>query len=89
MSSSGALADVVEASSCSGSARLSYDTSCISNKEYLLSVADGQDACSSTAQIGFTVGQLILPNGDKYSGTLSGNMPEVSGKYTWSDGCAA
>ncbi|KAG1359625.1 putative Phosphatidylinositol 4-phosphate 5-kinase 9 [Cocos nucifera] len=87
MSAPGALADIVEASSCSGSARLSYDTSCIGNKEYLLSVADGQDACSSTAQIGFTVGELILPNGDHYSGTLLGNMPEGSGKYIWSDGC--
>ncbi|XP_008779154.2 phosphatidylinositol 4-phosphate 5-kinase 9-like isoform X2 [Phoenix dactylifera] len=86
MSAPGALADAVEASSCSGSARLSHDTSCVSNKEYLLSFANGQDVRSSTAQIGFPVGELVLPNGDKYSGTLLGNMPEGSGKYTWSDG---
>ncbi|KAJ4778437.1 Phosphatidylinositol-4-phosphate 5-kinase family protein [Rhynchospora pubera] len=36
---------------------------------------------------GFKVGEVILPNGDSYSGTLLGDTPEGSGKYIWSDGC--
>ncbi|XP_027360793.1 phosphatidylinositol 4-phosphate 5-kinase 2-like [Abrus precatorius] len=28
-----------------------------------------------------------LPNGDIYSGSLSGNVPHGAGKYLWSDGC--
>lgn len=78
MSSLGTLADDVEVPSCSGSAR---------DKEYLLGFANGQDTLSSSAHIGFTVGELVLPNGDKYCGTPLGNMPEGSGKYIWSDGC--
>ncbi|XP_020574505.1 phosphatidylinositol 4-phosphate 5-kinase 9 [Phalaenopsis equestris] len=30
--------------------------------------------------------ELLLPNGDMYSGTVLGNTPEGSGKYVWSDG---
>ncbi|QCD84901.1 phosphatidylinositol 4-phosphate 5-kinase 1-like [Vigna unguiculata] len=33
------------------------------------------------------VGEKSLPNGDIYSGTLSGNAPHGTGKYLWSDGC--
>ncbi|WVZ78345.1 hypothetical protein U9M48_026074 [Paspalum notatum var. saurae] len=32
-------------------------------------------------------GELILPNGDVYRGTLLGNTPDGSGRYIWSDGC--
>ncbi|KAK7399323.1 hypothetical protein VNO78_10505 [Psophocarpus tetragonolobus] len=32
-------------------------------------------------------GEKALPNGDIYSGSLSGNTPHGSGKYLWSDGC--
>ncbi|XP_008787445.2 phosphatidylinositol 4-phosphate 5-kinase 9-like [Phoenix dactylifera] len=78
MSALGTFADDVEVPSCSGSA---------GDKEYLLSFASGQDALSSSAHIGSTVGELILPDGDTYCGTLLGNMPEGSGKYIWSDGC--
>ncbi|CAL0319768.1 unnamed protein product [Lupinus luteus] len=28
-----------------------------------------------------------LPNGDVYAGTLTGNVPDGTGKYLWSDGC--
>ncbi|CAJ1974771.1 unnamed protein product [Sphenostylis stenocarpa] len=31
--------------------------------------------------------ERALPNGDIYSGSLSGNAPHGSGKYLWSDGC--
>ncbi|MCD9643358.1 Phosphatidylinositol 4-phosphate 5-kinase 9 [Datura stramonium] len=33
-----------------------------------------------------TVRDLFLPNGESYSGSLLGNIPEGSGKYVWSDG---
>lgn len=36
---------------------------------------------------GFRVGELILPNGESYSGSLLGNVPEGPGRYIWSDGC--
>ncbi|KAL5174101.1 Phosphatidylinositol 4-phosphate 5-kinase 1 [Glycine soja] len=32
-------------------------------------------------------GEKSLPNGDIYSGALSGNAPHGTGKYLWSDGC--
>lgn len=35
----------------------------------------------------FTVGEILLLNGESYSGSLLGNVPEGSGKYAWSDGC--
>lgn len=40
---------------------------------------------SSTAS-GFRVGEILLPNGESYSGSLLGNVPEGSGKYVWADG---
>ncbi|CAL0307850.1 unnamed protein product [Lupinus luteus] len=36
---------------------------------------------------GVTTVDKLLPNGDFYVGTLSGNVPHGSGKYVWSDGC--
>jgi 1-phosphatidylinositol-4-phosphate 5-kinase len=36
---------------------------------------------------GFRFGELLLPNGESYSGSLLGNIPEGMGKYVWSDGC--
>ncbi|ERN00946.1 phosphatidylinositol 4-phosphate 5-kinase 1 [Amborella trichopoda] len=29
----------------------------------------------------------LLPNGDLYAGTFSGNLPHGPGKYLWADGC--
>uniref|UniRef100_A0A453D1M2 Phosphatidylinositol 4-phosphate 5-kinase n=1 Tax=Aegilops tauschii subsp. strangulata TaxID=200361 RepID=A0A453D1M2_AEGTS len=35
-----------------------------------------------------SAGELTLPNGDLYSGTLSGGVPEGTGRYVWSgSGC--
>lgn len=36
---------------------------------------------------GFRVGELLLQNGESYSGSLLGNVPEGQGKYVWLDGC--
>ncbi|CAM0957584.1 unnamed protein product [Alopecurus aequalis] len=44
------------------------------------------NAASSTNSAGLRVGELTLPNGDIYSGTLSRKMqrPEGTGRYIWS-----
>ncbi|XP_022773203.1 phosphatidylinositol 4-phosphate 5-kinase 1-like [Durio zibethinus] len=39
-----------------------------------------------TAGSGATV-EKLLPNGDLYIGSFSGNTPHGSGKYLWKDGC--
>jgi len=44
-------------------------------------------ACTSSTASGFRVGEIVLPSGEHYSGSLLGNVPEGSGKYVWSDGC--
>ena len=46
-----------------------------------------RDAVHSSETAGFRVGELLLPNGDSYSGSLIGNVPEGRGKYVWQDGC--
>ncbi|KAK3036393.1 hypothetical protein RJ639_032162 [Escallonia herrerae] len=45
------------------------------------------EVVSSSETVGFRVGELLLSNGDLYSGSLLGNVPEGSGKYVWSNGC--
>ncbi|XP_047333791.1 phosphatidylinositol 4-phosphate 5-kinase 9 [Impatiens glandulifera] len=41
----------------------------------------------SSETVAFRVGEVLLTNGESYSGSLNGNMPEGSGRYVWSDGC--
>ncbi|GAB4856576.1 Phosphatidylinositol 4-phosphate 5-kinase 9 [Ancistrocladus abbreviatus] len=56
-------------------------------KDSLPALLNEEGAPTSPAASGFRVGEIILPNGDSYSGTLLGSTPEGSGKYIWSDGC--
>ena len=63
------------------------DISCISDKVLSLHLANVQASCSSSETVVLGLGELLLPNGDCYSGTLLGNMPDGQGKYVWSDGC--
>ncbi|XVE61629.1 hypothetical protein DITRI_Ditri06bG0055900 [Diplodiscus trichospermus] len=51
------------------------------------SILTNGDAGHSSETAGFRVGELLLPNGDSYSGFLLGNMPEGRGKYVWRGGC--
>ncbi|XP_022745754.1 phosphatidylinositol 4-phosphate 5-kinase 9-like isoform X2 [Durio zibethinus] len=44
-------------------------------------------AVHSSETAGFRVGELLLPNGDSYFGSLLGNMPEGRGRYVWRGGC--
>ena len=56
-------------------------TSIISN------VLSNGEVGHSSETAGFRVGELLLTNGESYSGSLLGNIPEGVGKYVWSDGC--
>ncbi|KAK9135487.1 hypothetical protein Syun_014817 [Stephania yunnanensis] len=83
MSAPVGLTDTVEpAFSCPGRTT-SLDIFAYTEKE----LTNGQASLSSSDIVGFRVGEHLLPNGDLYSGSLLGNMPESSGKYIWSDGC--
>ncbi|RDX76652.1 Phosphatidylinositol 4-phosphate 5-kinase 9, partial [Mucuna pruriens] len=52
-----------------------------------ISILTNGEAGHSSEVAGFRVGELLLPNGESYSGSLLGNTPEGRGKYVWSDGC--
>lgn len=52
-----------------------------------ISILTNGEAGHSTEIAGFRVQELSLPNGESYSGSLLGNVPEGQGKYVWSDGC--
>ncbi|KAG9449540.1 hypothetical protein H6P81_009505 [Aristolochia fimbriata] len=80
MSGPVALPDnLVAASLLDGRVRLSHDQSLVQS--------NGQASHPTAETGGFRVGELSLSNGEFYSGTLLGNMPEGTGKYIWSDGC--
>ncbi|KAL2554329.1 Phosphatidylinositol 4-phosphate 5-kinase 9 [Forsythia ovata] len=57
------------------------------NDKTLSSELDGEDSHASFETPGFRAGEFFLPNGESYSGSLIGNIPEGSGNYVWSDGC--
>ncbi|MCI17440.1 phosphatidylinositol 4-phosphate 5-kinase 9-like, partial [Trifolium medium] len=63
----------------------SLDT--FSSIDHISSILTNGEAGHSTEVAGFRVGELSLPNGESYSGSLLGNVPEGQGKYVWSDGC--
>ncbi|CAJ1968863.1 unnamed protein product [Sphenostylis stenocarpa] len=52
-----------------------------------ISTLTNGEAGHSSEIAGFRVGELLLPNGESYFGSLIGNIPEGQGKYVWSDGC--
>ncbi|WVY96712.1 hypothetical protein V8G54_028863 [Vigna mungo] len=52
-----------------------------------VSILTNGEAGHSSEVAGFRVGELALPNGESYCGSLLGNIPEGQGKYVWSDGC--
>ncbi|MBA0776671.1 hypothetical protein Gotri_011636 [Gossypium trilobum] len=51
------------------------------------SILTNGEAVHSSETAAFRVGELLLPNGDLYSGSLHGNVPEGRGKYVWKVGC--
>ncbi|KAI3447539.1 hypothetical protein Pfo_004204 [Paulownia fortunei] len=77
--------DVERALSLSDRAR-SLD-SIIYNDKSRLSELNGDVSHGSSETNGFSAGEILLLNGESYSGSLLGNVPEGSGNYIWSDGC--
>uniref|UniRef100_A0A5B6Z8K3 1-phosphatidylinositol-4-phosphate 5-kinase n=1 Tax=Davidia involucrata TaxID=16924 RepID=A0A5B6Z8K3_DAVIN len=65
----------------------SLDVISFNDKDHPTILTNGEVARTSSETAGFRVGELLLSNGESYSGSLLGNMPEGSGKYVWSDGC--
>lgn len=66
---------------------LSLDGLSIGESNRSLKLANGEVSHRTSENHTFTVGELLLPNGESYSGSLLGSVPEGSGKYIWSDGC--
>ncbi|XP_031280880.1 phosphatidylinositol 4-phosphate 5-kinase 9 isoform X2 [Pistacia vera] len=58
----------------------------ISDKEHISGLTNGE-AVHTTESSGFRFGELLRTNGESYSGSLLGNVPEAQGKYVWTDGC--
>ncbi|TKY52992.1 Phosphatidylinositol 4-phosphate 5-kinase 9 [Spatholobus suberectus] len=52
-----------------------------------ISILTNGEADHSSEVAGFRIGELLLSNGESYSGPLLGNTPEGQGKYVWSDAC--
>jgi len=59
----------------------------ISEIDHINALTNGEAISTSDETPGFRVGELLLPNGESYSGSLLSNVPEGPGKYVWSDGC--
>ncbi|EXB75907.1 Phosphatidylinositol-4-phosphate 5-kinase 9 [Morus notabilis] len=84
MSGPVAIGDKVEGALTCAERTRSLDA--ISEKENVLTSSNGEVDHTSEAA-GFRAGELLLSNGESYSGSLLGNIPEGRGKYVWSDGC--
>ncbi|KAK1307807.1 Phosphatidylinositol 4-phosphate 5-kinase 9 [Acorus calamus] len=66
---------------------LSKETSCIVDKEHTLILANQQLSQSSLEAAGYRNDEILLPNGERYVGSLLGNMQEGNGRYVWADNC--
>ncbi|GFS45721.1 phosphatidyl inositol monophosphate 5 kinase [Actinidia rufa] len=86
MSGPVAIVDGVGALSLSDRTK-SLDAVSFYEKDHPGVLTNGEVARTSSAHVAFRVQELVLSNGECYSGSLLGNMPEGSGKYVWSDGC--
>ncbi|KAL8168178.1 hypothetical protein V2J09_009677 [Rumex salicifolius] len=65
----------------------SLDVSSLLAKDDSTSEANDEITQTSSTDSGFRVGEIFLPTGDSYVGTLLSHTPEGSGKYVWPDGC--
>lgn len=86
MSGPVAIVDAVGALSLSDRTK-SLDAVSSNEKDHPSLLTNGEVSRTSSETVGFRVGELVLSNGEFYSGSLLGNMPEGSGTYVWSDGC--
>ncbi|KAK6126255.1 hypothetical protein DH2020_040000 [Rehmannia glutinosa] len=65
---------------------LSLSNRTISNDKTGLTELNGDVSHASSETNSFRFGEISLPNGECYSGSLLGNKPEGYGNYIWSDG---
>lgn len=86
MSGPVAIVDAVGALSLSDRTR-SLDAVSFYERDHPSVLTNGEVSGTSPETVGFRVRELLLSNGEYYSGSLLGNKPEGSGKYAWSDGC--
>lgn len=84
MSGPVAIVDNVEGPLYCAERRKSLDV--IPDKD-LSSISTNGEVAHASENAGFRVGELLLSNGESYSGSLLGNVPEGRGTYFWSDGC--
>lgn len=61
--------------------------SIVSNDKNHGSEFNGEVSHASSGITASRTGEVSLPNGESYFGSLRGNIPEGSGDYVWSDGC--
>ncbi|KAL0338518.1 UNVERIFIED_CONTAM: Phosphatidylinositol 4-phosphate 5-kinase [Sesamum angustifolium] len=61
--------------------------SLVSNDKIRLTELNGEVSHASSESNAFRSGEILLPHGESYSGSLLGNIPEGSGDYVWADGC--
>nr|XP_043627884.1 phosphatidylinositol 4-phosphate 5-kinase 9-like [Erigeron canadensis]XP_043627892.1 phosphatidylinositol 4-phosphate 5-kinase 9-like [Erigeron canadensis] len=88
MSGPVAIADNVERTLSFTSRTRSLDSVPFHNNDVNGSMTNGETtARSSTESVAFRFGELKLQNGEFYSGSLLGNVPEGLGKYVWASGC--
>ncbi|RVX11719.1 Phosphatidylinositol 4-phosphate 5-kinase 9 [Vitis vinifera] len=87
MSGPVATGDVVEGAISRTERTKSLDAITSNGKDYQSILTNGEVLHASSETVGFKSGNLFLPNGECYSGSLLGSVPEGPGKYVWSDGC--
>ncbi|XP_061353907.1 phosphatidylinositol 4-phosphate 5-kinase 9 [Gastrolobium bilobum] len=83
---SGPVATVDNLDGAPSCAERTKSLNAISEIDHISILANGEAGYSSEIA-GFKVGELLLPNGESYSGSLLGNIPEGQGTYVWTDGC--
>ncbi|XP_071908315.1 phosphatidylinositol 4-phosphate 5-kinase 9-like isoform X2 [Coffea arabica] len=87
MSGPVATVDGVEGAHSLSDRTLSLNGSSLGESNRSLKLANGEVSHTTSENPSFTVGELLLPNGESYSGSLLSSVPEGSGKYIWSEGC--
>ncbi|CAN4121480.1 unnamed protein product [Withania somnifera] len=86
MSGLGAIVDNIERKGTLSDRTRSLDHSLIHDNNDITILTNGE-VCLTSETTNFRIGDLLLRNGESYSGSLLGNIPEGYGKYRWSDGC--
>ncbi|CAI9097927.1 OLC1v1034451C1 [Oldenlandia corymbosa var. corymbosa] len=87
MSGPVATVDDVEDAPHLSESGLSADALSLGESNRSLKFSNGVVSHRSSEHPSLRFGEVFLRNGEAYSGSLIGNVPEGSGKYSWLDGC--